>query len=186
MKLFKQLSLAILIIFSANVNANELPKPPKSFSWAKCEEIKGAFLKPKGWHFKKGEKGSTQGYFITKENIDQKGSFETGLTVNVTKETSKKMNMTPHQYALKFWATAKKEHKFIEEWAKDMGPFKSLGFVYEKAEGKKKYKYHNLLIANEETGTLYLIIFEAPSKSWERAWSKGHSMLNKFLIDSEI
>ena len=65
----KLVLLALLVPFS--VFATELPSPPNGYSWVSCKEIKGAFLMPLGWHFKKGMQGETLGYFFTKENIDE-------------------------------------------------------------------------------------------------------------------
>ena len=63
-----------------------------------------------------------------------------------------------------------------------MGPFKGYGCLY-KSNGSMM---HNLLIANDKTGSMYLIIFEAPEKEWEDAWKIGEPILKKLYIDDEI
>ena len=175
-------SLILLFILVAQLSALELPSPPTGFSWQECNEIKGAFLKPQNWHFKKVIKESSMAYFITKENIDKAGMFETGMSLNVIKNIDKKMNMTPTMYAVEFAKAAKNQHTFLDTWSRNMGPFKSIGFVYKKDD----FIFHKLLISNDKTGTLYLFIFEAHSKNWDQARILGNEMLKKLFIDDSV
>ena len=79
--------LALLTLFVAlsvqTIAAVDVPPPPPGFTWQEIPELKAAFLKPSGWFFKREEQKGTLAYFITKENIDKNGQFQTGLTVNV-------------------------------------------------------------------------------------------------------
>ena len=68
-----------------------------------------------------------------------------------------------------------------------MGPFWQFGVrtrVSDPAGGD--YVTHNLAIANQDTGTLYVIVFEGPAASWDSAWQQGEPMLKLFLLDSDI
>lgn len=168
--------------------ATDLPPAPKGFSWVSFEETKSAFLKPTGWFSKKAKKGETWGYFITKENIDKTGKFNTGLTVNIIPNIQKKKGMPPTEYAAAFIQEGAKSRKVVKEpWQKNMGPFQSFGVVLLNKDNKGgDFITHNLAIGNDATGTIYLITFEAPASSWESAWKKGEPMLQRFLIDSDI
>ena len=164
----------------------KLPTPPEGFKWARCPKIKGAFLCPNDWHFKKHQQGETLGFFITKEKITDKKQFMTGLTVNVMPKIPEKKSMTPYKFAELFRDNAKKINKIIKEWDKDMGPFKSLGFVYTKKDKAGDFTVHNLLIANNKTGTLYIVLFEAPTSEWEKTWKIAEPMLKYLYIDDTI
>ena len=164
----------------------QLPKPPKGFTWCRCPQIKGAFLCPDNWHFKREKKGDTLGFFITKEKMDKSGLFTTGLTINVIPNIPEKESMTPYQFAQRFRKEAKKTNILITEWDKNLGPFQSLGFVYKKKDNIGEFTVHNLLIANNKTGTLYLIIFEAPTSEWENTWKIAEPMLKYLYIDDTI
>ena len=41
-------------------------------------------------------------------------------------------------------------------------------------------------IANEKTGTIYVIIFEAPTEEWEATWKIAEPMLKYLFIDDTI
>jgi len=42
------------------------------------------------------------------------------------------------------------------------------------------------MVANDKTGTLFLVVFEAPTASWEEAWKTGESIFKKMLLDDEV
>lgn len=83
----KLVLLALLIFFVTlsvqTIAAIDVPPPPPGFTWQEIPELKAAFLKPNGWFFNREEQKGTLAYFITKENIETNGQFQTGLTVNV-------------------------------------------------------------------------------------------------------
>ncbi len=56
------------------------------FTWRELREINAAILVPGGWHVKRvtGTKAiAAVAYFVTVENIDTRGSFDTGMSLNV-------------------------------------------------------------------------------------------------------
>lgn len=164
----------------------KLPDPPKGYSWEAFPAIKAAFLKPDGWFVIKGVQEDTYGLLISKEKIEENKYFKTGMTVNVIKGIDKKTKMSPYQYALAAKEEAKKSLTFTKEWDKDIGPFKSVGFLYTKKDNDETNTVHNVMIANEKTGTLYLVIFESPSAEWEETWKIAEPMLLKIFIDDKI
>jgi hypothetical protein len=166
----------------------QFPTPPGGYSWAAFEETKSAFLKPDGWFLKKTKNGDTWGYFITKEDIDKEGKFVTGLTVNIIPDIPRKKGMSAGQYALTFIKTAAESKEVVKQpWANEMGPFKAYGVVLlNRDEQQGDFVTHNLAIGNEETGTLYMIIYEGPAASWDATWKIGEPILQRFMIESEI
>lgn len=165
---FIWLALLLLLLSAQIVFATELPPAPKGYSWVRCDETKSAFLKPNGWFFKKGKKGDTWGYVIS--NIPRK------------------KDMLPTEYAAAFIQTGINNRKVIKEpWQNDMGPFQAYGVVLQNTDNKGgDFITHELAIGNDTTGTMYMIIFEAPAASWKAAWQLGEPMLQRFLIDGDI
>jgi hypothetical protein len=181
------LVVAVITFCVSAARADDPPmKPPKGYGWANCPEIKGAFLQPSGWSFKQSKQGDTLGFFVTKEKIDDKGQFMTGLTVNVVPDIPKKKSMAPSAFARQYREAARKTVAFTKEWDKDMGPFKSVGFRFDKKDKAGSFTVHNLLIANDKTGTIYIVMYEAPTSEWEEAWKLGEPMLQYLYIDDTI
>ena len=84
MKLVPLVLLTLFVMLSVqSIAAVDVPPLAPGFTWQEIPELKAAFLKPNGWFFKREEQKGTLAYFITKENIDKNGQFQTGLTVNV-------------------------------------------------------------------------------------------------------
>ncbi len=178
--------LTVFNIVTATAADAELPPPPKGYSWAQCPEIKGAFLCPSNWHFKKSKQGETLGFFISKEEIKTNGQFRTGMTVTVIPNIPTKKGMSPYKYALQYRESARTSVTLTKEWEKDMGPFKSVGFVFSRNDKAGAYTVHNLVIANDKTGTFYIVIFEAPATEWNEAWKIAEPMLRYLFIDDTI
>ena len=42
---------------------------------------------------------------------------------------------------------------------------------------------YNLVLGNDKTGTLYLMVFESPERSWEEAWKKGRTIVDNVILD---
>ena len=182
-------SLAILFLVLSNSLRAEDPLPPASagYSWQRLTPIKSALLKPDDWFFKQSKKGQTDGFFITKEDIDKSGAFQTGLTLNCVRDVLKKSGRSPSIYAASLADSAAAKHQLIERSSSQQGPFRAVKFRYVDAPtGKESTTVHQVLIANDKTGTLFMAIFEAPTKNWVEAWKIGEVMLKKMLLDDEI
>ncbi|MFA5940485.1 MAG: hypothetical protein WC809_14095 [Sinimarinibacterium sp.] len=180
--------LAALLSFGA-IAQSEFPPPPAGYTWVNCPESKSAYLKPDGWFFKKVEKQSgTWGYFFTKENIDKQGAFTTGLSVNIVTKVPAKSGAPAPDYAAAFINEAAQANKMlVEPWHKKLGPFHQYGVRTLVSDPKGgDFITHMLAIGNEDTGTVYVLNFEAPAASWEAAWKVREPILKKFLIDTDV
>lgn len=175
----------LLILFTAllaqAVSAIDLPAPPPGFTWQEITELKAAFLRPDGWFFKREENKGTLAYFITKENIENNGEFQTGLTVNVfrlEKDTAvEKGRNFIDQLAAK---------KHGEKWSKEIGPFKEFGCLTRDTDPSGTTVVQTLMVANPKTNTLYLLIFESPESTWDSAWKIGKQIMDSLALDDEI
>jgi hypothetical protein len=171
----------LAVVFVQTMSAVELPAPPAGFTWQEISELKAAFLRPNGWFFKREEQKGTLAYFITKENIDKGGEFQTGLTVNVfhlkTDSAVERGKGLINQLAV---------DKHGEKWAQDVGPFREFGCLYKDTDASGTSVVHTLTVANTKTNTLYLFIFESPEADWDAAWKLGKQIMDTLAIDDEI
>jgi len=112
---------------------------------------------------------------------------KTGLTLNCIQDVLKKSGKSPSIYAASLADAAAAKHQLVERSSSKQGPFQSVRFRYVDAPvGKESITVCQLLIANDKTGTLFLAIFEAPTKNWDEAWTTGESIFKKMLLDDEI
>ncbi|MDQ8183630.1 hypothetical protein [Pelagicoccus sp. SDUM812005] len=80
-----------------------------------------------------------------------------------------------------------KSKKVLLADSRNAGPFQA--FTLRHLDSQPKLPdviVHNLFIANDQTGTLWYYIFEAPESEWESAWKTGDTLLSNLLIESEI
>jgi hypothetical protein len=178
------LASVFLMIVAAPGAALDLPPAPKGFSWIKLPEIKGALLAPKGWHFKKEERQGTIAYFITQENIEKGGWFQTGLSLNVVPP----LRSTPaKEYAAAFIAGYLQRNEPLGCWDSATGPMVTFGCqVRSKEKPPPPIIMHVLAVANTRTNRLYLYIFESPEKQWPVAWKLGEQMMDLLVLDDEF
>ena len=173
------LILAALIVQPAF--PRDLPPPPSGFSWQEVPELKAAFLKPSGWFFKREKQEGTLAYFITKEDIDRNGRFQTGLTVNVFR--LKKDSAVERGQGL-IENIAKPRHG--EMWTEQAGVLQKFGCLVKNTDANGTIVMQALAVANTKTNTLYFFIFESPEPEWNDAWKAGKQIMDALIIDEGI
>jgi hypothetical protein len=163
----------------------ELPAAPSGFTWKTIPEIKAAFLMPDGWFYKRVKKGDTLAYFLTAQDIDEAGSFDTGLSINVFRKRKGQDSVT---YAKQFIAGLGQRHELLRSWETEMGDLHGFGCQVRAAANATSpaTRMHYLAVACKPTNTLYVMFFEAPDAAWESAWAKGDVMLKIFVLDNEV
>jgi hypothetical protein len=177
--------LILLALFAVipvqTITAIDVPPPPPGFTWQEIPELKAAFLKPNGWFFKREEQKGTLAYFITKEDIDKNGQFQTGLTINVFR-LKKDSAVERGKSMIDQIAATKHGNK----WAQDAGPFREFGCLTRDTDPSGTSVVHTLTVANPKTNTLYLFVFESPESDWDAAWKTGKQIMDTLAIDDEI
>lgn len=179
----KKLALLILsaMLFAQSLAAMPFPTPPAGFTWQEIPELKTALLKPDGWFFKREEQKGTLAYFITKENIDKDGRFQTGLTVNVF-HLKKGSAVEQGKSIVEGVATTKNAKAFVT----DAGPYREFGCLTKDTNSSGTVVIFTLAVANTKTDTLYLLIFESPESDWDAAWKLGKEMVDKVPLQETI
>ena len=173
--------LLLFVLCSGLLYALDLPKAPTGFSWQEIPELKAALLKPDGWFFKQEENKGTRAYFITKEDIDRQGQFQTGLTVNVFH--FKQDSAVDHAQAL--IAQMAEEHH-VSSQSRRAGPFQEFACDLKDTDASGTIVMHALTVANPKTNTMYLFIFESPADSWDAAWKVGEQIMNSLALDDNV
>lgn len=181
MKKLAWLALAA-VLFVQPMFAIDLPTPAPGFTWQEIPDLKAAFLKPQGWFFKQEMQKGTLAYFITKENIDLNGQFDTGLTINVFRGLEKGSAIKRGRAMVD--QIAIKDHGKV--WSQTAGPFQEFGCQVKDTDATGTVVMHVLAVVNPKTDTLYLFIFESPASEWDAAWKIGKQIIDTLAIDDEI
>ena len=184
--------LALLLASVASAQPDpgvDLPEPPAGFSWQVLPEEKGAFLLPDQWHYAERGQSGTRGYFLTEQDVAASGRFTTGLSINAVPDIPGKAGVSAPQYA-EALAGAVSDVPGAEvqrRWDGVQGPLSFFGVRYRsvKPDGAAVV-LHQVTVGNERTGTLYVLLFEAPEAEWESAWTKGEPMMSTFVLDQSI
>lgn len=166
-----------------------MPNPPAGFSWKVLNEVQAAFLMPAGWYFASQQKDGAQTYLITAEDVMATGSFSQGLVVNVFRNVEEKVGVAADEYAMKQSEAIRKLPgvEILDEWENVQGPFRTVGVRYKGNKPNGDISIVNQVnVGNSETGTLYLMAFEAPEGSWQDAWKIGQQMMSNFVIDQNF
>ena len=179
----KKIMLLALVtaLFTQVLSATELPKAPSGFAWQEIPDLKAAFLKPDGWFFKRESNKGTLAYFITKEDMNETGHFDTGLTVNV--------------FQLKEGSAVERGKAMIDQMATQhhvmtssqaAGSFQEFGCEVRDTNASDTIVMHALTVANTKSNTLYLFIFESPVATWDAAWKLGEQIMDSLAIDDDF
>ena len=146
-------SFAVLAL-AAVASAQNPPPAPSGFAWKPIESVKAAFLMPEGWHFKEESSANTTAFFISEENIDTSGAFQTGLTVNVIR--LKKGEAQGQAAALLAELGRTPGNELQNTWQMEKGVLKGIGGRFRiTEEGHPPILEYVLAIGNSRTNTLY-------------------------------
>ena len=165
-----------------------LPEIPGDFTWKIIEETQIGFPIPDGWYYKEEKQGNTFAYFATKENIDEVKIFSTGLSINIVKDDSVKADEYA-EFFIDSIVNADTTKKIIGNWHYSKGNIVSFQAEIEaefdnvSADDPNRNKtIHYSTVADTDTNTLYVIIFESPTSIWDAEKEKAQYMLQVVLL----
>lgn len=188
--MIKHLLIISLALFSLSTSiAAELPDAPSGYEWVRCGDNKMGLLKPKKWFHRERTKGDTETHAVSVENSRKNGIFDTGLTLNIMKHVDKKFGAPPSVFAKKFVERACAEKTvLLDVFSKPpMGPFKSYGCrIKSRQDDDIPIVIHYFVLANDQTGTVFIYQFEAPADRWNKAWKTGEFLMQKIWVDDEV
>jgi hypothetical protein len=152
------------------------------YTWLEIKSLGFSLLRPTGWFYKEVEKNGTISAFMTKENIDEKGSFQTGLTIHgiPTKD------MDPITAARGYIMVMKSKNSKVEALS-DPVEMKVAGKSFVRLMVRDRQ--HPIQMAIQTIGDpqakrVVIITFEAPADSWADAWKLGEPIMGLIRFDS--
>lgn len=157
----------------------EVSAPPPGYSWVFIPGTSTALLRPDGWFLKTEVANDTIASFITRENLEERGEFETGLTFNFVRGISKKSRTSAIRYALSFInEAATTKEVLLEPWGNELAPgLLGAGIRYREVKGDAAVIVQNYLIADDAGDSVRFFIFESPASDWDAAWKFGETMM---------
>ena len=176
------------LVVQAEAALMDMPTPPAGYQWEACPEIMGALLRPDGWYFRKHIEGDKRAYFVTKEDIGADGEFTTCLTMVALIGYGDSKGVSAAEFAKSYVINAtNSSHVRKAPWTNRMGPFVAHGVILTTPDfAKGDFVSHHLVIANEDTSTVYIVIFESPVEDWAAMKALSEPMLKQLYIDSDI
>lgn len=162
-------------------NCPKLTDAPEGFVWSYLSESHLAVLLPGDWHFKNEQTETIKAYYISLEDIDDEGSFKTGMTITVVNDKS----ITAVQNARNFSANIYSQNnvtKTGEVTERTEGDLTIYELQYDADYSSYQGTNYNLVAANKETNTLYVITFESPKDNWDEAWKIGQVMIEQIIF----
>jgi hypothetical protein len=163
------------------------PAAPDGFTWTTCKAMKGVFLLPNGWNFREEQNGDTSACFITKEKITASAGFDTGISINLVKDLPRKAKLKPSDYAQRYLAAVEGKYQAIKKVSSSKGPFEHYGIEFISTNGSNPpiHMWH-ILIANDRTGSLHMIVAESPNELWPQNWPVLETVVSMLGVDDTV
>jgi len=177
--------LPALVEISGTGDCPDLPSLPNDYDWRYLPESSIAIPAPSDWFFRSEQSRPNWSYFISKEEIIDGGSFQTGLSIILLADENKGVdefvNGFPSLVTNQANITNSSE---VETW--DEGNLAFSEFQVEATGQLFDFTSHYLLVGNRDTNVQYIFIFEGPTDQWDDAWADGKVMMeNLQFLDSE-
>jgi hypothetical protein len=164
-----------------------LPSPPSGYSWQELKTVKSAILLPNGWYFDERTDGQTLGFFVTKEELAKHGNFETGFTVNVMKNVQEKKGLPPSAFIAAWTQEAAAKFPLTNRTASaDNQKYRATFQFVDNSPGKESTSMHHTLFGNDPTGTVFVIIYETPTRNLDAEWPIASTVLRSLMLDDEV
>lgn len=162
--------------------------PPEGYTWWLCQPTHTALLKPDGWHTKTEVQQGALRYYISKENIDEQGEYTTGFMVKVMPMVDQRLGKPATEIQSLLITQLMKDKQVLAGPSRfEAGPLIMYHVILMNEDvGNGDFIAFNLVVANNKTGTLYMIVFEAPADQWDQAWKIGQPIIENLTFASNI
>lgn len=173
------LALALVPPSSAE-RLSSVGAPPPGYSWFAPADVGAVVLKPDGWFTKSESRQGTDSLFVAKEDLNARGRFETGLSLNVIHGVAQKTGLSPSKYAFAFLSKALEGNEELLAFGGPSDGTMTLGLRFR--DGRIDKVIHYYLVASDSRDSLHIFMFEAPSREWDAAWRVGETIFNKLRV----
>jgi len=149
------------------------PKAPKGYEWQEFKEIHAASLKPRKWFYSKVMLEDHSIFRLTREKVSGNQEFLTGLSLHVFHDVPGVMNLKPSELAEKYLSEYALDKQTVEVFVpKYSGNMIQSGGTYQNKmfiRGRSRvFKIHVTALANDTTGTMYLLVYACPVNQWDK------------------
>ncbi|MCF7973743.1 MAG: hypothetical protein K9N55_08000 [Phycisphaerae bacterium] len=163
-------------------------KAPKGYVWQEFKEVHAACLKPKNWHYSDVMRENHSIFRLTRERVSANQEFLTGLTLHVFKDVPNVTNIKPSELAEKYLSEYAMSKQTVEVFVpKHSGNMIQSGGTYQGklfVRGKSRvFKIHITALANDNTGTLYLLVYACPANQWQKFMSTIVTVGSDVMLD---
>ncbi|MTI12840.1 hypothetical protein [Sansalvadorimonas verongulae] len=189
---------ALLSLLSAQTVANGAggyDLAPPGYEWFSCQSsLKCSFLVPSGWSFERLTGDSAKmsrhaaanvfKYQILKERHGRKRSPR--ISINILQNVESRTGLPPKRHMEMFMTDLSRSSKVLETWNNRSGALISTAATsLHYGKNHVPVKKFNLLIANTESGTLYVMSFESMPDHWKGDWSVVEQVFARIRLDEE-
>jgi hypothetical protein len=144
-------------------------------------EIKGSITLPKEWFVKIDKEDDVVIYQFSREKPSETG-FSTGLILTATPKVTERTEMKPSQYGIEMLSGMLEDGAPKIEPVKE-GPIESYRASH-KIEGENgNVEMINIAKANDGTGTLYFLTWQAPAAEEETIKDLREKILSSLKLD---
>jgi hypothetical protein len=178
--------ILIILLLALPVLAipGDRPPAPSGFTWHVADNGVGTFLQPDGWHVLEETKGITNAIFISRENIEQRGKFITGFTVNQITSFSSSSSIKASEYAKLYIQKIIDKYEVVSSGVVKKGP-NDMNVARVKGDNAGVTTIaHHIAVGMDERDELYMISFQAPESEWDTYNHIAGQMFSYFLLGS--
>lgn len=160
--------------------------PPEGFQWNTFSEVSVSILGPIDWHVHQVSGKNTFTGCVSKESIKERGSYVTGLTMQVLQDVLKAAKMPPSVLAVSIaeGIQSKPANKVLMATPQQQnGEISTFVLRYRNEAGvAKPIIVHNFFVAKDKSDCLYIFTFESPADKWDESWKIGNQIFQKLMI----
>ncbi|GGX40802.1 PsbP-related protein [Saccharospirillum salsuginis] len=178
--------LALLLTACSNLSTGPETRAntaatPDGYRWYTADNGVGTFLVPDGWHVKEETRNGTDALFISRENIDQQGRYQVGMTVNRVPNFSQTTSVPATEYAESFIKQLMVKHDVLMSNTNSES-VEPRYIARVRLTKDPATIVHYITVGRAATDELFLIYFEAPESEWEDALETAQPMLEAFRL----
>ena len=147
------------------------------------KDVRVTLQAPQGWSQQSRVDGDTRAFFVSRDAITEDAPFQSGISLNVVSFPAH-VPQEPLNYAKSFAITYPNKFGEGAECGWKSGTPLSLFWCQANidADDQATTALHHL-IANTETGKLYIFMFETLREDWQQSWPTISTMLKSIVVD---
>ncbi|RPJ56107.1 MAG: hypothetical protein EHM12_10805 [Dehalococcoidia bacterium] len=181
--IIKKILIALILFLSNVAYGATIPPAPTGYEWGKFRDANCSFLVPKGWYVLQKIREEVPEVYITKENMEKSGRYDTGVIIQGLKKDKLK-GLSIDDIIKRYESRLNNSGEILAQTKSNEGSFSTKSFLtLLKKDGVPVLMMHLSLIVNQKTETLYTIRFDTPPDSWDKQWPTVELIIHKIILD---